>query len=384
MLYNKIDKAQINVSIIGLGCEHLVDYCYEEVEKVIRTAICNEINIFDVFMAQQEVRKNIGKALAADRKRILLQGHMGAVMISNQPTQSRELKIVQSFFEDFMRQMNTDYVDIGFLHFVDSEKDYKLVFEGDVINYAAKLKENGTIRAIGLSSHSAEIALKAVKTGLIDVLMFAINPAFDLMPKEQNIFDIFSKDSHHTENWYSMELARQELYDTCKSMGVGIVAMKPLGGGILLNNNLSPFGKGLSVNQCIHYALTNPAVATVMVGCKNENEVKKMAGYIHAKDAEKDYLSILSKAQIDSIKGKCMYCNHCLPCPSSIDIAAVIKYSDLASINKNSKIGVIKDHYKSLERNASHCIECGKCESKCPFEVKVIKNMRRARKLFSL
>lgn len=376
-------KAGLDASIIGLGCEHLVDHSYDELEPIIRTAIDNGINIFDVFMAQPDVRSNIGRALGGNRKKVLLQGHIGSILKGNQPAQSRETKIFEPFFEDFMKRMNTDYVDIGFLHFIDREDDYRVVFEGQVIEYALKLKQKGTIRAIGLSTHSEDIALKAVKTGLVDVIMFPVNPAFDLMPKEQDIFDIYTKEAHHTENWYCMELVRQELYFICEKMGTSIVTMKTLAGGMLLQQELSPFGKAMSVSQCIHYVLSNPVVASAMIGCRSVSEVENMLEYINADNDQKDYLSILSNAPIEGIKGKCMYCNHCLPCPSSIDIATVTKYLDIVSVTENKGLGVINDYYRSLERNASHCIECGNCESKCPFDVKVINNMKRAQEIFA-
>ena len=50
--------------------------------------------------------------------------------------------------------------------------------------------------------------------------------------------------------------------------GSGITVMKAFGGGDLLSEELSPAGKALTVNQCIHYALTRPAVACVMSGVR--------------------------------------------------------------------------------------------------------------------
>jgi uncharacterized protein len=76
-----------------------------------------------------------------------------------------------------------------------------------------------------------------------------------------------------------------------------------------------------------------------------------------------------------------MYCNHCLPCPQQIDIAAVHKYYDLAK-NLDETPATIREHYLALHASASDCIECGECEERCPFGVEVTGNMVKAANLF--
>ena len=46
-------------------------------------------------------------------------------------------------------------------------------------------KSAGRIRCIGLSSHNPEVALAAVESGLVEVLMFSVNPCYDLQPAER-------------------------------------------------------------------------------------------------------------------------------------------------------------------------------------------------------
>ena len=76
------------------------------------------------------------------------------------------------------------------IHYVDSEADFRTVFEGPVLAYAKELKESGVIRHIGMSSHNPHIALKAVESGVVDVLMFSINPAYDMESAETGIYDL--------------------------------------------------------------------------------------------------------------------------------------------------------------------------------------------------
>ena len=65
--------------------------------------------------------------------------------------------------------LQTDYIDVGMIHYVDSMKDWEAIAEGPVLQYALELKKEGRIRHIGLSSHNPQVALKAVKSGYIEV-----------------------------------------------------------------------------------------------------------------------------------------------------------------------------------------------------------------------
>ncbi|HBN83555.1 MAG TPA: aldo/keto reductase, partial [Clostridiales bacterium] len=206
--------------------------------------------------------------------------------------------------------------------------------------------------------------------------------AFDLLPEDTKADDFFVKSTFSNDRLKGIDPTRALLYQTCEKSGVGITVMKSLGAGQLLSDKTSPFGKGLTVHQLIHYALTRPGVASVLVGCYTKEEVYEAVRYSDISDAEKDYTSILSTTPLYSMKGKCMYCNHCLPCPSEIDIASVTKYLDLALISEDSIPETVTGHYGEMKNTAQDCIECGSCEQNCPFDVPVIENMRKATELF--
>ena len=76
-----------------------------------------------------------------------------------------------------------------------------------------------------------------------------------------------------------------------------------------------------------------------------------------------------------------MYCNHCLPCPARIDIAAVNKYLDLVELD-GSPADSVRQHYTALDNTAEACLQCGACEKRCPFTVPVIERMQRAAEIF--
>ena len=178
----------------------------------------------------------------------------------------------------------------------------------------------------------------------------------------------------------TIDAERASLYSLCEEKGVGITVMKTLGGGRLLDAQRSSFGIALTPAQCIHYALERPAVSSVLMGARSVEEMQKSLAYENASDAEKDY-SVLASGTQSSMRGKCMYCNHCLPCPAGLDIAAINKYLDLAQMHEKVP-DTVKAHYLALNAQASDCLQCGVCESRCPFGVNVRENMTKAVKVF--
>lgn len=383
MILREIGNTGKKASVIGLGCEHLDGKPYEQVKSTIDAAIANGINVFDIFMPGKEVRENLSRALGDNRKDIFIQGHICSTNAGKQYDISRDMPTVKRFFEEHLRLCN-GYIDFGMLFFIDSDDDYKNVFETGIADYALKLKENGDIGHIGFSSHNPVTAIKAVNTGLPELMMFSINPAFDIIPTEENALT-FLDNGLNAESFVGVEPKRAELYRLCEQKNVGITVMKALGAGKLISPEHTPFPKPLTVAQCVHYALSRPAVASVLLGCKTPEEISEAVKYSELSDAERDYTEALSSVRgangICGLHGSCVYCNHCQPCPSQIDIATVNKYLDIAKLDTANIPPSIRSHYQSLAHNSSECIGCGNCEARCPFDVPVIDNMKEAEKL---
>ncbi len=374
----------MTVSAISLGCEHLQGKDYDTVRTVIDAALAAGVNFLDVFMSEPNVRTNIGRALAGCRDKVMIQGHIGSCWLNGQYTVSRSIDECRAGFEDLLARLGTDYIDVGMLHFVDKETDWDRLADSDVMQYAQSLKARGVIRAVGMSSHNPVTALKAVESGLIDVLMFSLNPAYDLVPKERDLTEVFTEVLNGEKQDFSglvPEPARVRLYRACEARGVAITVMKTLAMGTLLSSERSPLGTALTEAQCIHYALTRPAVAAVMVGMQRPSDVAEAMRYWTLTDAERDSSAVLAGLGMFRADGHCMYCNHCLPCPARIDIAAVNKYLDLVELDKKPADSV-KHHYLSLAHTAGECLSCGACEGRCPFHVEVRERLKRAAGVF--
>lgn len=383
MQFREVGNTGIRASVVGVGGEHVDNKPPEAVREVVDAVIDCGVNLFDMFMPGKEVRTNIGKALAGRRDKLLLQGAIGSVDLNEQYDISRELSVCQRYFEDMLRCLKTDHIDFGLLFFMDSHDAIDAALNNGVVEYAMKLKRQGKIRAVGASAHNPETARRLVEEGMVEMLMFSINPAFDMMPGSGDIAEIL--ENPLAPRITQTDPKRAELYRLCQSRGVGITVMKPLGAGKLLSAEHTPFARPMTTTQCIHYALTRPAVASVVVGCKNREEVANAVAYIDAAEAEKDYTEAVGRFRDDGkggFRGSCVYCNHCLPCPAEIDIASVNMYLDIARLDKANIPPSVRQHYQSLRAHGADCIECGSCEERCPFSVQVIGNMQEAAAVF--
>ncbi len=87
--------------------------------------------------------------------------------------------------------------------------------------------------------------------------------------------------------------------------------MKAYGGGRLTGVKLiPPFGKAMTPVQCIEYALTRPAVASVMVGCKSCDEMQAAINWCNATKEEKRLHPGYGRyGKKFSWQGHCMYCD---------------------------------------------------------------------------
>lgn len=380
MNYRQLGNTGLMVSEIGMGCEGFQENECRMTKELFDAAEKCGVNYFDLYASDPKVREAVGNAMLGRREKFIVQSHICSVWQNGQYKRSRDLKEVQDGFEDMLRLLQTDYIDIGMIHYCDSMADWQTIQEEGVLAYAVELKKQGRIHHIGLSSHNPEVALEAVQTGLIEVLMFSVNPCYDLQPADEDVNELWNEEKYKNP-LVNMDPMRQKLYETCQTLGVGITVMKAFGGGDLLDEKLSPAGKALSVYQCLHYALTRPSVAVVLAGVHSLEQFETCVSYEDASEEEKDYAPAFASFPNISWEGHCMYCSHCAPCPKKIDVAAVTKFLNLAAA-QTTVPETVREHYTVLEHHGSECIQCGACEKRCPFHVPIMENMKRAAEIF--
>ncbi|MCH5324848.1 MAG: aldo/keto reductase [Eubacterium sp.] len=379
MVYRELGNTGLKVSEIGLGCEGFNGQSDEFTEEMFALAFRHGVNVMDLYSPNPDLHRRVGNAIRDRRGEFVLQAHLCTKWENDQYKVTRKIDEVKASFERMLENLGTDYIDIGMIHYVDSMNAWNEIINGDVIEYAKQLKASGKIHHIGISSHNPEIALAAVESGVTEALMFSINPCYDLLPGDEDCETLWSEESYN-KPLFNIDPQRERLYETCQRSGVGITVMKVFGGGDLLTDN-SPAGKAMTVNQCIHYALTRPAVSTVMSGVRTREELVSSLAYETASNAERDYAKVFAEFPKISWQGHCMYCGHCAPCPKKIDVAAVTKFYNLAKA-QGEVPETVREHYAALSAHAGDCIACGACEKRCPFGVGIIENMNGAKETF--
>ena len=380
MRYRELGKTGLMVSEIGLGGEWLERHNTEEVKAVVERSAELGINILDCWMSEPNVRSNIGLAIEGQREKWIIQGHIGSTWQDGQYVRSRDMEQVKIAFADLLTRFKTDYIDLGMIHFVDEKADFENIMNGPFIEYVRELKTAGIIHHIGMSTHNPAIAKLAAESGEIEMVLFSVNPAFDMLPASENIGDLFAE--KFDENLGGMDPERAALYKICEQNGVGITVMKGYAGGRLFKAETSPFGVAMTPVQCLHYALTRPAVASVMVGFDTPEHVDAAVAYETATEEEKDYASLIENAPQHADTGQCTNCGHCAPCPVGIDIAMVNKLLDLAKMQDETPAS-LREHYHALSAQAADCIGCAGCEERCPFKVNVVERMQEAASIFA-
>lgn len=351
MEYRQLPRGNENerFSVLGLGMGGIQAAPKTEIEQVVRTAIDHGINFFDLCGGGSRIYAPFGRAIAGQREKVFFQLHLGAVYNGKgEYGWSRDLARIEETFEWELETLGTDYADFGFLHCVDENEDYDKLVSAGILDYAKELKAAGEIRRIGFSSHTPAVAHRILDAGLADMMMFSLNPAYDL---EQG-----------DELGIGSTAERAELLRRCEAEGVGVSVMKPFHGGKLLDEKTSPFRTAMTRYQCIQYAIDRPGVLSVVPGVRGMDDLNALLGFAEASPEEKDY-SVIGQFTPAAAMGNCVYCNHCLPCPAGIDVGLVNKYYDLALAGD----AMAANHYEKLSVKVSACTGCGHCDRRCPF-----------------
>ena len=379
MIYRELGSTGLMVSEIGLGCEGFGENGCAMARELFDEAERLGVNYFDLYASDPAVRGAVGEALAGRREKFIIQSHICSTWQNGQYKRTRKLDEVKAGFEEMMGLLDVDCLDVGMIHYCDAMADWEAIVNNGILDYARELKARGRIRHLGLSSHNPLVAERAVNEAGIEVLMFSVNPCYDLQPANEDVEEIWA-DRNYEKHLTNMDPDRQRLYETCQRKGVGITVMKAFAGGELLGSNQIA-GVSLTVNQCIAYALSRPAVSVILAGAHSVEQLEQSAAYCDASPEERDYAAALASFPRVSWEGHCMYCSHCEPCPRFIDIASVTKFLHLAQAQGRLP-ETVREHYAALKHHASDCVQCGACETRCPFGVSIRENMKAAAEVF--
>lgn len=364
MLYRTLPRGGERLSVIGLGAGSLHHSDAHDIENAAETAIDAGVNLFDFIPSTAAPFEPLARVLRRHRQHVYVQVHIGAEYTSGAYGWTTDAALARREFEARLRALGTDYADFGFIHCIDEDADFERVMQGGIWGYALRLKAQGAIRHLAFSTHSAHIARRFLATGAMDFAMFSINPMYDYT--DASAYGKGAADD------------RMELYREFERAGVGVSVMKAFAGGQLLDAARSPFGRALTKAQCVQYALDRPGVLSVLPGVRSVEDVRELLACLDAPASDRDYSVLGELSPTASGLKRCVYCNHCQPCPVGLQIGLVNKYYDLARLGDE----LARDHYMNLETHASSCIDCGHCNARCPFGVQQSARMREVATYF--
>jgi hypothetical protein len=331
----KIGSTDIEATHLSFGGIKLHDNMPDKAENIVSKALDLGINYIDTARCYGSSEELIGKVMESRRSEC----YLSSKSIRRSKRESAE------DVETSLRNLKTDMIDIYFCHDISREVNYEQIMcDSGSIAALKEAQKAGKIRYTAISTHRAEIAIKAVKSDEFDVIMLPIN-LFD----QEFITDV-------------IPVTRQE--------GMGIVGMKPLAGGAFKYPQIA-----------LRYSLDQDIDAQ-LVGISSIAELEEDFQIA-------DTFKPLSHEEIDKLKdeakelGKefCRQCGYCLPCTADIEIPKVFLYERYSK--RFWLDDFAKERYAALEMKADECVECGKCEERCPYELPIMEKLKAAHDLLS-
>jgi predicted aldo/keto reductase-like oxidoreductase len=342
-----LGRTGLQVGVIGLGTEYLFNKDRKTVVETIREAVDRGVNFFDVLGPFPEYRDNMGAAFRGLHDRAIKTCHLGGTTQNGQWATTRDPALCEEYFEDYLRRLGTDYVDVLNITVVDSVNDLDRIMEpGGIMDLARRLVEQGKARFLSMSGHQPEAAMKAIESGAFDVLIRGCNLTWPL----------------------------DEQGSKCAENNIGLVAMKPYAGGELF---YPPYSEFVTPVLALSYVLDQPGVCTVIPGAGDLAQLRDALRFVEASDAERDYRPIMANFS-ERIWGTCIYCSHCLPCTSGIPIDGVM----LAYRAALRGVSYADSLIAGVAKAPAKCVKCGECRARCPFGVDIPAEMKKAGRLF--
>lgn len=333
-----LGKTGWEISAIGFGGIKLPLISHKECEILLNKAIDGGINFVDTADCYSDSEEKIGFALRGRRKEFYL---------STKIDECDGLG-VRKKLERCLRRLRTDWIDLALFHDVRGS-EYDRIFDSGGLETLEKARKEGEILEIGISiHHSLPMMRKAIESGVFSALMVAYS-AFDEDRLAADILPVAHK------------------------MGVGLIAMKPLAGGVLAERPSFPkkkkFIQGESLAQVsLHYVLSNSNITCAIPGMTELyelNENLQVGRQPRKLDIEE--IKALMEYVGEAGKGFCRNCGYCLPCPEGIPIPDIFRFESY--YDRYDLKEWAREQYRSLEVNADACSGCGQCLELCPYGV---------------
>jgi predicted aldo/keto reductase-like oxidoreductase len=328
----RLGKTELQVSRIGFGGIPIQRLTEAEAIRVIQRCLDLGVTFIDTATGYTTSEERIGKALAAAGVR-LPDGRQREQIVLATKTPARDRATAMEHLELSLKRLQVDVIDLWQLHNVSTfEALDQVLAPGGALEAAQQAVQAGKVRHVGISSHSLDVALKAVPLGHFETVQFPFNfvtsePADSLLP-----------------------LARQH--------DVGFIAMKPLGGGLLSDANL-----------CIKYLLQFDDVVPDP-GIQRIEEIEEIAAIVSGPwQVTPEEWQAIERIRAEVGTRFCRRCGYCEPCPEGVRISTVMNLQSFWKRMPAERLTT--GWFPEAVECARNCIECGDCEAKCPYHLPI-------------
>ncbi|MBA3029288.1 MAG: aldo/keto reductase [Desulfobacteraceae bacterium] len=329
----KLGKTDILASAFGFGGIPIIPLPGEEAVNIVRHGYDKGITFYDTANAYVDSEKKIGQALEGVREKVVI-----ATKTGNRDADGAATHLKYSLID-----LRTDYIDLYQFHNVSTETDLNLILApGGAYETAENAQKEGKVRHIGITSHDLRTAILACKTGRFATIQFPFN-FIETEPEE-------------------------ELFKVARDLGMGIIAMKPLGGGILDQAEL-----------CFQFLQQYPDVLPIP-GFSSTQEIDQVLGFYQSPKA----ITVEDEKAMDALRAElgdkfCHRCGYCMPCEQGVKITEVMGYRSMAKrFSAEVAIRMTRKAMASVE----NCIECGECIEKCPYHIEIPEGLQFNLKLY--
>ncbi len=318
-----LGRTGLTVSEVAFGGIPIQRLTEQEAVAVVTRCLDLGITCLDTAHGYGTSEERIGKAIAGRRE--------GLVLATKSP--ARQAGPFREQMDLSFERLGVEYIDIFQFHNIATQEALDQVLApGGPYEIALEAKARGRIGHIGVTSHSLDLAIQMAGMDLFETLMFPFN--------------------------YVTHEPADRLIPLCREKGIGFIAMKPMGGGMLEDATLS-------FKFLRQYAGVLP-----VVGIEQTAEIEEIVGIFEGSTA----FTAAETARMNEIVERlgtrfCRRCDYCQPCPQGIQISTVLNIKSFARRMPPER--VYGEWGRSLIAIAESCIRCGQCESRCPYSLPV-------------
>lgn len=325
-------RTGLAVTVVSFGALPLQRCTPEEAGAVLIAALDNGINFIDTARAYTDSEEKIGMHISDRRSEYFLASK----------SMARDKESMAQDIEISLSKLKTSYIDLYQIHNIKVEEDLTAVLApGGALEALKEAQQQGKIGHIGITGHSVELLVDAIKTNEFSTVQVPFN-FIETDPAEQ-------------------------LIPLAKSLDIGIIAMKPLGGGQIESVDLAlRYLIGTDISVAI------PGMDTV---AQIEQNLASAKHYYPLTSEERQ--KIASEAE-ELGMNFCRRCGYCMPCTVGIDIPQNFIFH--RQYTRYGLKDVIPQRYAGLKNKASECIECGICEKRCPYDIPIRKWLKQVAK----